>query len=151
MIFITGATVVTSIHLKFFHFRSPLPELALPTDEADTAESNPLTFCELANNPEKYDGETVRLAAKLHTGLEGSWFSDDLCGADNAAVISAENNDVWKAIEKATANGKREPWDAELNLVVVGKFKNVVYKDWCCLTAPFQFEILSVEKASKTK
>jgi hypothetical protein len=34
-----------------------------------------------------------------------------------------------------------------LNLIVVGKFKNVVY-NYGGLIAPFQFEILKVEKVS---
>ena len=147
--FILGAAL---LYLKFFYpsiqTSESLPEISLPEIENNQAELPVLTFCELAKNPEKYDGRTVRLSAELSIGLEGSWFSDAACGADNTAIISTENNEVWKAIGKARERGKREPSDTEINLTVVGKFKNTVYKD-CCLIAPFQFEILKVEKASK--
>lgn len=137
------------IFLRFFHTTQTLPEDSSPEIESEASVLPVLNFCELVNDPEKYDGKTVRLSARLSIGLEGSWFSDTSCGADNAAIISAENNEVWKAIDKARARKKGEPWDVEVDVVAVGKFKNVVYKDWCCLTAPFQFEILKVEKASK--
>lgn len=110
-------------------------------------------FCELAANPEKYDGKIVRLSAKLLMGLEGAWFSDAKCGADNAAVVSSENKDVWKAIErvreekdKILKENERQLRN-EVNLTVVGKFKNIVYNEGG-LTAPFQFQILKVDKAS---
>ncbi len=149
--FIFGAAAAL-IYLKFFYpaiqTPEPVPEIVLPEIENNPAELPVLTFCELAKNPEKYDGRTVRLSARLSIGLEGSWFSDSACGADNAAIISMENNEVWKTIDKARKRGKREPSDTEVDLTVVGKFKNSVYKD-CCLIAPFQFEISKVEKASK--
>jgi hypothetical protein len=152
--FILGVAA-TFIYFKFFYINPQedemLPEVALPESENNQAEMPDLTFCELVNNPEKYDGKTVRLRAKMSIGTEGSWFSDNACGANNAAFISEANDEVSKAIDKARDRGKREPWDFEVNLIVVGKFKNVVYSDRCCLTTPFQFEILKVEKASKVK
>ena len=152
--FILGVAA-TFIYFKFFYINPQriemLPEIALPESENNQAETPDLTFCELVNNPEKYDGKTVRLSAKLSIGLEGSWFADNSCGADNAAIVKVKDNEVWKIIDKARARGKREPWDIEVNLIVIGQFKNAVYKDNCCLTTPFQFEILKVEKASKVK
>ena len=142
--FILGLAV-TLIYLKFFYpviqTSESLPEISLPEIENNPADLPVLTFCELVNNPEKYDGKTVRLSAKLSVGLEGSWFSDSNCGVDNTAIISVKNNEVWKTIDKARERKNKEPWDTQINLTVVGKFKNTVYKDWCCLTAPFQFEI----------
>lgn len=150
--FIFGVTAAL-IYLKFFHpviqTSESVPEIVLPKDENNPADLPVLTFCELTNNPEKYDGKTVRLSARLTMGLEGSWFSDATCGADNAAIISLKNNDDWKIIDKARERKNKEPWDIQLNLTVVGKFKNTVYEDTCCLTTPFQFEISKVEKASK--
>ena len=122
------------------------------TDTAAEEIPNP-DFCELTANPEKYDGKIVRLSAKLLMGLEGAWFSDAKCGADNAAVVSSENEDVWKTIERVreekdkTLKENERRLRNEVNLTVVGKFKNVVYKEGG-LTAPFQFQILKVEKAS---
>ena len=148
--FVLGVAA-TLAYLKVFYspvqISQPLPEISLP--EKDSAELPGLTFCELTKNPEKYDGKTVRLSARLSIGLEGSWFSDNSCGADNAAIVKVKDNEVWKIIDKARERGKREPWDTQVNLIVIGQFKNAVYKDRCCLTTPFQFEISKVEKASK--
>lgn len=120
---------------------------ALLDGETDSTNLPILTYCELANNPEKYDGKIVRLSAKLYIGLEGSWFADPNCGLDNGAIISSKNKEVWETMEKARKQKDEELLSIELSLIVVGRFKNVVYKD-CCLIAPFQFEILKVEKAS---
>ncbi len=150
--FIFGAAAML-IYLKLFYpaiqISESLPEISLPEIENNPTDLPSLNFCELTNNPEKYDGKTVRLSARLSIGLEGSWFSDSSCGADNTAIISAQNKEVWKAIEKARERKNKEPSDTQVNLTVVGEFKNTVYKDWCCLTAPFQFKISTVEKASK--
>lgn len=149
--FIFGLTA-TLIYLKFFYpdiqTSESLPEIALPEIENDPADLPVPAFCELVNNPEKYDGKIVRLSAKMFIGTENSWFSDSSCGADNAAIISSKNEEVWKAIEKAREGKKNELWALKLNLIVVGKFENMPYK-YCCTLAPFQFEILKVEKASK--
>jgi hypothetical protein len=116
-------------------------------DQQKSAQTIPsLTFCELVRNPEKYDGETVRLNAKLSIGLEGSWFSDLKCGVDNAAVISSENKEVWEKIRQAREQKDSKFWSNTVDLIVIGRFKNIEYKD-CCLIAPFQFEILKIEKA----
>jgi hypothetical protein len=135
----------TLLYLKFTH---PAVQTSQTTTEFSSPNLTSMTWCELANNPEKHDGRTVRLNAKLSIGLEGSWFSDPNCGVNNAAVITAENKEVWQTIEQARKQKNKKPLSNEVDLVVIGKFKNTVYKD-CCLITPFQFEILKVEKTSK--
>lgn len=109
-----------------------------------------LSFCELSNNPEKYNGKIVRINATIQFGLEGSWLSDSNCGtSDNVAIVSYKNNEIWKPIGQAREQKDKKFLANELNVIVTGKFKNEVYKD-CCLIAPFQFEISQVEKVSKT-
>ncbi len=109
-----------------------------------------LAYCELANNPDEYDGKIVRLSARLLIGVEGSWISDSNCGrTDNAAITTSNNEEVWHSINQARKQKGKKIWSNEVNLIVVGKFKNAVYKD-CCLITPFQFEIMRIEKASET-
>jgi hypothetical protein len=121
---------------------------ALPDEENGAADLPILSFCELAEKPEKYNGKIVRLSGRITFGLEGAWFSDSNCGDhDNSAIVSYKNEDVWNPVKQAREGGKF--WANALDVVVTGKFKNEVYRD-CCLTAPFQFEISKVEKASKT-
>lgn len=141
---------VTLISLESL-FPAKLPEISSPVINDEPAETPVLDFCELANNPEKYDGQTVRLNAKITFGTEGVWFSDARCGVDNAAFAYAKSPEARKKINQSRAREKGAPWDFEVNLIVVGKFSNVVFKDWCRLTTPFQFEILKVERASKVK
>jgi hypothetical protein len=38
-----------------------------------------LSYCELANNPEKYDGKIVRLSATLYQNMHGLKFLDAIC------------------------------------------------------------------------
>jgi len=147
ILLLTAITIL--MYQKFFDALQSLPEILTPEIESETVDLPMLTFCELVNNPEKYDNKTVYLRARLSIGTEGSWFSDSKCGIDNAAFVSVTNEQVWKDIEKARERGRRKPSDNELDLIVLGKFRNLVYKDWCCLTTPFQFEISNIEKASK--
>src|SRR5690348_2570944 len=104
--FILGIAA-TFIFMKFFYsFPQKLeaqPETSIPKYENDSANLPILAFCEQANNPAKYDGKMVRLSARLHIGIENSWVSDSNCGANNAAVISASNKEVWQKIDKARA------------------------------------------------
>ncbi|HEX8249531.1 MAG TPA: hypothetical protein VF599_15245 [Pyrinomonadaceae bacterium] len=142
----------TLLHLKLNPSNNQTAEPAtnpvLLNNEDIPADLPILSFCELANNPEKYDGKIVRLNATLTFGLEGSWFSDSNCGShDNGAIVSSASEEVWNPLKQARER-KGEKFSAnQLNVTAVGKFKNEVYKD-CCLIAPFQFEISKVEKAS---
>src|SRR5215203_2252490 len=98
--FILGVTAVL-LFLKFSEtglLISPPVESSLPENEGNAADSQILTYCELVNNPEKYDGKIVRLSARMSIGLENSWFYDAACGADNVAIISSKDGDVWKAV-----------------------------------------------------
>jgi hypothetical protein len=143
----------TLLYLKFSasDIRKPetAPNLSLLSNENVPPVLPVLGFCELAENPEKYNGKIVRLSGKLTFGLEDAWFSDLNCGADNAAVVPFFDEKVWNSIKKAREREDENFSANELNVIVVGKFKHEVYKD-CCLIAPFQFEISEVEKVSKT-
>lgn len=124
------------------------PNLSLLNNENASAVLPILSFCELASNPEKYNGKIVRLSGTLSFGLEGAWLSDANCGAENAAIVLFLNEKVWNPIKKAREQENEKFSANELSVIVVGKFKNEIYKD-CCLITPFQFEISAVEKASK--
>ena len=151
--FILGVTA-TLIYIKYCYpviqTSESLPEISLPELKNSQTDLPVLTMCDLANNPEKYNGKVVRLSAKMFIGTENSLFSDSACGVDNAEIISSKNKDVWKAIEKARKGTKKEPWAFKLDLIITGKFENIPFKE-CCTIAPFQFEIFNVEKAEKAE
>ncbi len=145
---IVFGVVIMLFHLEYSNTAAQklkiLPESALLSDENVLSNLPVLNYCELVNNNEKYNGKIVRLRATINFGLEGSWFSDAACsgGIDSAAMISSKNDKVWRTIEQA--RGSEDLLQA-VDLIVVGKFSNVVY-DYGGLKTPFQFEIIRVEK-----
>ncbi|MGI8470123.1 MAG: hypothetical protein ACR2N3_16910 [Pyrinomonadaceae bacterium] len=154
VIVLTFALCVTAtlLYLKLNYFNSQeskaVENFDVVYDENSSADLPILSYCELANNPEKYDGKIVRLSATLEMGIEGSWFDDANCEKSNdAAIVKSINEEVWDAVQRTREQKDKKVLSNEVNLIVVGRFKNSVYKD-CCLITPFQFEILKVENAS---
>src|SRR5215207_8756821 len=82
---------------------SPEVSLSESTKSADSIALNnenhstlppELDYCELADNPEKYNDKIVRLKADLFISTEGSWFADPKCGINNGAFVSSKNLDT---------------------------------------------------------
>lgn len=112
------------------------------------SENSPLlNFCELTKNPENYDGKIVRLKAKLTFGLEGAWFSDANCGIDKAAFVESTDKNLWASIEKLRRQNDGKILLNEIELNVVGKFKNTSFNEGGLIT-PFRFEVLQIENAN---
>ena len=157
IIFILGAVATMSLYPHIFNNNSQKAEIfnetATLNKENVSEEVSSLGFCELVIEPEKYDGKIVRLSAKFRIGMEGSWFFDSKCGVDNAAIVSFKNKGVWEIIDHASKQKEKtliedeKHLKNELYLTVIGKFRKVVY-NYGGLIAPFQFEILKVEKVS---
>lgn len=151
--FVLGVTSTTFLYLKFTTSNiQKSGTLQTPNslkNEDVTLDLLILSFCELSNNLEQYNEKIVRISATIQFGLEGSWFSDPNCGiSDNIAIVSYKNEELYNPIAQARKQKNMKFLANELDVVVIGKFKNEVYKD-CCLIAPFQFEISQVEKVSK--
>lgn len=112
-----------------------------------------LAFCELASNPEKYNGQTVRVSARLSWFIHGLLFYNEDCSGPNkhAAVFynQAHEVEIERAIEQARGSDNRyEPVD----IIATGTFKKVTpsfESDTIYDTAPLQFEIIQIEKTSK--
>lgn len=114
-----------------------------------------LAFCELANNPEKYDGKIVRVSVKLWFFIHGFKFLDKNCYAEEkeAAVTFAagRENEIFAKLATETGSTEYNPWTFP-EVVAVGKFMRVKpnrKSDAMVDHAYLQFEILEVEKASK--
>ena len=114
-----------------------------------------LSYCELANNPEKYDDKTVRVSAKLWFFIHGFKFLDKNCYAiekETAVTFAAEReNEIFAKLAKATGATEYNPWVFP-EIVAVGKFSRVKpsrRSDSMADNAYLQFEILEIEKASK--
>jgi hypothetical protein len=101
-----------------------------------------LSFCEVVAKPADFDGKIIRLHAVFQFGLHGPTVGDRSCASVDNITWANLSPEKWAELERAAPAGA-------VDLVAVGKFaRNVgsgdtdLWKD----RAPFQFEVLSVEK-----
>ncbi len=114
-----------------------------------------LAYCELANNPEKYDGKIVHLATRLSASKHGILFYDLNCGGIEKAASVSFNPDNKYAIARTLreARGSDDPTQS-VDLIAVGKLRKVTpsfESDLISDTTSLRFEIMSIEKASPVK
>lgn len=129
--------------------------VALPIQKAETPNETPiLAYCELANNPEKYNGKVVRVRTKLNHFIHGAFFSDENCagrGKTTAVIFNPERaNEIIKKLESETKSEEFGFWGAEV--IAVGKFSRVKptgESDALVDNIDLRFEILEIEKAFK--
>jgi hypothetical protein len=130
--------------------------IALSGQKADVASESPiLAYCELANNPEKYDGKIVRVSTKLWHFIHGTYFTDKNCydeGKQTAVIFNEQRSD--EIIDKLTKETKSEEYGywGMPNVIVNGKFSRVKptrESDAMIDNVELRFEILEVEKASE--
>ncbi len=115
-----------------------------------------LAYCELANNPEKYDGKIVRVSAKLWFMIHGYSFFSRNCDGERkqTAVIFPDNErgfEIENKIAKDVGLTEYNPWSLP-EVIAVGKFTRVEpsrESDSLSANTYLHFEILDVEKASK--
>jgi hypothetical protein len=144
----------TFLYIKFnnsFVQKTEILNDAVSTSKENDSQALPiLAYCELANNPEKYNGKIIRVSSTLSFGDHGSYFSDANCRLpENGAIIWYKTEEVQVTISQAREQKDKKFLAHELNVITVGRFSNKVYKD-PSLIVQFQFEILKVEKASIT-
>ena len=114
-----------------------------------------LAYCELANNPEKYSGQVVRVSARLGGFIHGILFYDPNCAGANMGAAVTFDSQNEEEIERSLkqASGSDSLLDP-VNLIAVDRFRKVVsshVSDTIYDTAALQFEIIRIEKASKPR
>ena len=72
----------TVIWVKF-HFREYTVEEVVSADVPKT------DYCDLVNNPFKYDGEIVRVNAKLYWFMHGFYLADENCTGEGDSAKTA--------------------------------------------------------------
>jgi hypothetical protein len=114
-----------------------------------------LAFCELANNPDKYSGKLVRVSGTLSGFIHGMVLFDPNCssiGTQTAVFYNVKNRDeIEKCLEKVRGS---DDWRIPVNIITEGEFRRVTpsnQSDTVYDTAPLQFEIKRIEKASKMR
>jgi len=128
----------------------------LNPEASPTAAGRPvLDYCELANNPERYDGDVVRVRARLWFSMHGYFFLDERCYGDNkqSGIMIPQDGDTWEKIESKIAKdlGVDEftGWEFPV-IVAVGKFRRVEpskTSDAVYDNTHLIFEIMNVESA----
>ena len=116
-------------------------------------ESPILSLCELLDNPDKYSGQTVRVSAIMAGAIHGMFFYNPNCitGKTQTAVLFAPAYKEQIQDTLREARGSDNGYEP-LDVIVLGQFRKVTpsnQSDAIKDTAPLQFEIMRVEKASK--
>ncbi len=152
--------VVTAfIWLSNYNPTSKTSETISPTTEkgSDSVKMPILSYCELANNPEKYDGQIVRINGRLVRGMHGIKFYSPNCYAKEKEAALVIDEQIWEALE----NAERDVFSTFVDkpaafnffeVTVVGKFSRVTpsrTSDHVLDNSHLQFKILEIEKASK--
>ena len=124
-----------------------------PAQERTTSEQPILAFCELANNPDKYSGRTVRVSVTLSGFIHGMVLYDPNCSSIDTQTAVFYNQKAREEIEKRLAKVRgSDDWRIPVTLISTGEFRKVTpsnESDTIYDTAPLQFEIIKVEKVSK--
>ncbi len=117
-----------------------------------TTELPILAFCELANNPERYDGKIVRVSAKLRMYDDGFKFRDVNCYGQEKEAVAAFNGDFEETVRKITKELGKDRYDfwEKIEIIAIVRFnrlkptgKTKQFID----NAYLKLEVMNVEKA----
>jgi hypothetical protein len=86
--------------------------------------SPPLTYCELASHPDKYDGQTVRVAATLYFMMHGYKFMDKDCAGDDKETAVLLTSEQESKLARETGSDEYNPWSFP-TIIATGKFSRV--------------------------
>ena len=116
-----------------------------------------LAYCELANNPDKYDGKVVRIGGRLVRGMHGIQLISPNCYAQEKKAAVVLNDQDWETLKEAEpdffSNYEDKPVPfRRFEVIAVGKFsrtKPLPGAEHVLENSSLRFEILKLEKASK--
>lgn len=151
-------TFLLSVTLTVLWFKSNQPLVSY--EESLTKNVPSVEYCDLRNDPYRYDGKVVRLTADLYRFMHGYYLSDANCndkfedsGTDESktAVLFYETYrmESFEYLEKFNESGKL--WQP-LKITVVGRFqykRASGFSDGIEDRTSFHFEIYKVDSASR--
>lgn len=132
-------------------------KLETPEAQVEVKENLPiLAICELVNNPEKYNGQKVRLSANLYWYQHGYFLVNENCPSIGEAgrvaiTYDQENREkVFQQIENVQSK-KFMSFGESVNMIAVGKFKKIDSKGSSFGgnidgRTPLHFELIEIEK-----
>jgi hypothetical protein len=117
-----------------------------------------LDYCELASNPERYNGKIVRVRARLSGFIHGMVISDENCiGVDNQAAATyypPMAEEIRQTLNRARGSDSSMNWLEPVNIIAIVRFEKVTpsnESDTIYDTASLQVQIMRVERASKPR
>ena len=111
----------------------------------------PIQYCELADHPEKYDGQTVRVRATLYFMMHGYKFMDKACLGDKKETAVILNSDHEAKLAQEMGVEEYNSWSSP-TIVATGKFTRVApnrKSDTVADNSHLIFEMESVERVVK--
>lgn len=125
------------------------------TTASSKSENMELSFCQVAAEPEKYEGKVIRLSAVYSFGLHGVTIGDASCSSEDLGTSVSITPAIWEEFERATekAYGTKVV-GPPLYIIAIGKFQrnNPSHaSDGWEDRLPFRFELKRIEKAVRTK
>jgi hypothetical protein len=110
---------------------SNMPTVPPPTETSSdptttpSTETPPIDYCELANHPERYDGQAVRVSATLYFMMHGDKFMDRACLGDEKETAVILNAKHEAKLAKAMGMDEYVPWPFP-KIIATGRFKRVI-------------------------
>jgi len=112
---------------------SVLPSLAQNNRSAESSDIPAITFCDLIQNPDLYDGKEVRFRAKYLANSEVGAFGDPNCTSkenrtwaefDGASIKANSEPGIYQVVEERILCGKCEADDhwRETEMLLTGIF-----------------------------
>ena len=144
----TFGVTATIIWLRYI----PFVELY---DKVNLAEIPFVEYCDLRNNPRKYNGKIIRINARLNWFMHGYFLADENCSGEGDSARTAidvyepKRDLLWETLKQFKESGKM--WKP-VKIIAVGRFS---YKNWIGGSdhiqdrTPLQFEIYEIESASR--
>lgn len=130
-----------------------LPAPAAPPAESPGGEGQSpiLSYCELVDDHERYDGKVVRVRATVRMSIHGLFLTDAACGLDEdyAAVAFDERRGQELVDTFFGADSPMRVGPGVVELIAVGRFRKVVpsgTSDSLLDTTPLRFEMMHVER-----
>jgi len=155
IILLTFTFGVATTFIWFNYTYSPLS----PDKNKKLSDLPILSYCELVNNADKYDGKIVRVKTEIKTGNHGEYLYDSNCPADEkiktyydaTAAIFYDNSKDQEQIKQIRDKRKILRWTDPVEVITTGKFrKNKPTQNDSGLdrNAVFHFVFFSLESVS---
>ena len=110
-----------------------------------------INYCDLADEPEKYDGQTIRVTATLYFMMHGYKFMDRACLADEKETAVLLNSEHEAKLAREMGMEEYNPWNFP-RIVATGKFNRVTpnrKSDSVADNSNLIFEMKTVERVIK--